>query len=92
VASTLAGSWEGLDPAIRIANWNAGKRDASLPFFAGRGHKQILAAYYDAADTRAQLQEWLTSAAKVQGVEGVMYTTWRQNYKDLETFAGVLRE
>ena len=91
VGSTLAGSWEGLDPAIRIANWNGGKRDASLAFFAGRGHKQILAAYYDAADPKAQLEGWLQSAAKVQGVDGVIYTTWRQNYKDLETFAKVLR-
>jgi hypothetical protein len=27
------------------------------------------------------------AAAKVQGVEGIMYTTWRGNYKDLEEFA-----
>jgi hypothetical protein len=91
VGSTLAGAWEGLDPSIRIANWNSGHRDQSLPFFAGRGHKQILAAYYDAADTKAQLEGWLNSAAKVQGVEGVMYTTWQQNYKDVEAFAKVLR-
>ena len=91
VGSTLAGSWEGLDPAIRIANWNFGKRDASLAFFAGRGHKQILAAYYDAADPKAQLTSWLDSAAKVRGVDGVIYTTWRQNYKDLEAFARALR-
>ena len=51
-----------------------------------------MAAYYDAADPKAELTGWLTSAAKVQGVEGVMYTTWRQNYKDLEMFAEVLRE
>ena len=90
--STLAGSWEGLDPSVRIANWNAGKRDESLPFFAGRGHKQILAAYYDTSDTKAELEGWLKSAAKVQGVEGVIYTTWRNHYADLETFAQVLRE
>jgi hypothetical protein len=30
---------------------------------------------------------WRAAAAKVQGVEGIMYTTWRNNYKDLEEFA-----
>jgi hypothetical protein len=89
--STLAGSWEGLDPAIRIANWNFGHRDPSLAFFAGRGHKQILAAYYDAADPKAQLEAWLGAAARAAGVEGLIYTTWRNNYKDLEVFAKVLR-
>ena len=91
VGSSLAGSWEGLDPAIRIANWNGGHRDGSLEFFAGRGHKQILAAYYDTADVKGQLEGWLQSAAKVRGVEGVIYTTWRNNYRDLEAFAEVLR-
>ena len=91
VGSSLKGSWEGLDPSIRIANWNSGHRDESLPFFAGRGHKQILAAYYDTSDTKGQLEGWLRSAAKVHGVEGVIYTTWQNKYGDIETFAKVLR-
>jgi len=91
VGSSLAGSWEGLDPAIRIANWNAGHRDESLAWFAGRGHKQILAAYYDTGDVRGELEGWLGSAAKVKGVEGVIYTTWQNQYKDVEAFAEVLR-
>ena len=91
VDSTFAESWEGLDPEVRIANWNFGHRDPSLTFFAGRGHKQILAAYYDAADPKAQLEAWLGSAAKTTGVEGVIYTTWRNDYKNLEAFTKVLR-
>ena len=91
VGSSLKGSWEGLDPAIRIANWNAGHRDESLAWFAGRGHKQILAAYYDTGDVRSELEGWLNSAAKVKGVEGVIYTTWQNQYKDVEAFAEVLR-
>jgi hypothetical protein len=91
VGSTLKGSWEGLDPAIHIANWNFGHRDESLAFFAGRGHRQILAAYYDASDPKAELDSWLKSAAKVKGVDGVMYTTWQHKYTDLEKFMEILR-
>jgi hypothetical protein len=85
--STLAGSWEGLDPAIRVVNWNHDKADASLKFFADRGHKQILAGYYDSSNWQKQLDGWLAAAAKVKGVEGIMYTTWAQQYDDLEAFA-----
>ncbi len=90
VRGDLAGSWKGLDPKVVIVNWNFGKRDKSLPFFAGRGHRQVLAAYYDGPVGR--VREWLASAAKVKGVVGVMYTTWRSNYDDLEAFARICRE
>jgi len=61
----------------------------SLKFFAGRGHRQILAGYYDGDPAR--IVEWLRDAAKVQGVIGVMYTTWKHDYRDLERFARILR-
>ena len=32
-----------------------------------------------------------TPAARTTGVEGVIYTTWRNDYKNLEAFAKVLR-
>ena len=41
------GSWEGLDKDVVIVNWNYGKRDESLKFFADRGHRQLIAGYYD---------------------------------------------
>ena len=85
VRGSLAGSWEGLDPSVVIMNWNFGKRDQSLQFFAERGHKQVIAGYYD--HEVAQVDRWLESAAKVEGVVGVMYTTWRNNYADIEAFA-----
>ena len=88
VGSTLAGSWEGLDKDIRIGAWYFEKRDQSLPFFGARGHKQIIAGYYDdSAKVKENAQEWLKAAAKVPGVDGIMYTTWQGNYKDLEKFA-----
>ena len=89
VHGDLKGSWEGLDPAVTVVNWNFDKRDESLAFFAGRGHRQIIAGYYDAQPER--VKQWLASAARVKGVEGVMYTSWRNNYGDLETFARLVQ-
>ena len=52
---------------------------------------RLLAAYYDSSDPKGQLESWLKSAAKVKGVEGVMYTTWEHKYGDLEKFIETLR-
>ena len=78
-------SWEGLDKSVIIMNWNFGTRDQSLKFFEGRGHRQIIAGYYD--DKPEKVKDWLASAAKVQNVIGVMYTTWRNDYSQIEAFA-----
>jgi hypothetical protein len=83
-------SWEGLDKSVVIMNWNFGKRDQSLKFFADRGHRQILAGYYD--HKPEQIKDWLASASKVQGVIGVMYTTWQNDYSKIEAFAKLARE
>ena len=90
VHGDLKGSWEGLSPSVTVVNWNFDKRDESLKFFAERGHRQIIAGYYDAPPERIKL--WLDAAAKVKGVVGVMYTTWRNNYAELETFATMARQ
>jgi len=66
--------------------WYFSKRDASLKFFADRGQKQVIAGYYDSDP--AKVVDWLASAKKVPGsVTGVMYTTWQNNYSDLEKFS-----
>ena len=87
VNGTLAGSWEGLDRAVLIANWNGGKAKASLDFFAGRGHKQVLAGYYDGDDNFAT---WDAAAKGVPGVLGFMYTTWQNRYDDLERYGKLM--
>jgi hypothetical protein len=89
VRGNLAGSWEGLDPDVIVVPWYFEKRDASLKWFAGRGHRQVIAGYYDAAPERARA--WLAAAKQVNGVEGIIYTTWKHNYGDLERFAGIVR-
>lgn len=85
VRGDLAGSWQGLSPDVTIINWNHGRAKESLPFFGGRGHAQILAGYYDQAP--AAISQWLSQAASDDRVNGVMYTTWQNNYRDLEAFA-----
>ena len=85
VRGDLAGAWEGLDKSVIIMNWNFDKREDSLKFFADRGHRQVIAGYYDGPVE--QIKHWLASADKVPNVVGVMYTTWQNNYDHLEAFA-----
>jgi hypothetical protein len=88
VNGTLEGSWEGLDARVEIMNWNFGKRDESLAFFAKRGHSQVIAGFYD--EPLGNISRWLDSAAQVKGVKGFMYTTWRNDYSKLEEVAAIL--
>ena len=71
-------------------NWNYGKRDESLKWFADRGHRQVIAGYYDS--DLSQMRNWIDSASKVKGVVGYMYTTWRSDYGAIEKFAGLFRQ
>ena len=88
---TMKHSWGGLDQDITIANWNRFKARESLSFFASRGHAQIIAGYYDRSDVDAPLQEWLKSASGIKGIDGIIYTTWRNNYQDLEAFSEAIQ-
>jgi hypothetical protein len=85
----LKGSWAGLDPGVVVLNWNFERRAESLRFFAGRGHRQIIAGYYDGDP--AKIRDDLAAARDVPGVVGVMYTTWEGRYDDLEEFALLAR-
>ena len=85
------GSWKGLDKDVVIVNWNSdpGKRIESLRHFAGLGHRQILAGYYDGPV--GAIRGWLRDGEQVQGIVGAMYTTWQHQYRDLEAFAAQLK-
>ena len=85
------GSWEGLPKETTIMNWNHGQAEQSLQFFADRGHRQILAGYYDNPDFEP-MRQWLAKAEQVKGVVGSMYTTWTNNYDHIEAFARLCRE
>ncbi|MCZ7646834.1 MAG: hypothetical protein M5U26_16355 [Planctomycetota bacterium] len=89
VNNTIAGSWEGLDPNVIVMKWGGGKiARPGLQHFAARGHKQMIAGYYD-EDVRKNHEMWLEAARDVPGVIGAMYTTWADDYANLEKFAEV---
>jgi hypothetical protein len=87
VNGSWEGSWKGLTPDVGIVDWDFQIRNKDMPWFAERGHKQVLAGYYD--DDVNYTLTWLQDSLKVQGVEGVMYTTWQNKFDDLEKFAQV---
>lgn len=89
VNGNWSGSWQGLPPDVTILNWNSQptKRRASAEFFAGRGHAQILAGYYDSAPANFRDRRWLADLAGVPGITGVMYTQWGSGYDNLEAWA-----
>ncbi len=90
VKDDLAGSWEGLPKDVIVGVWHFGKRAESLKFFSSRGHRTLIAGYYD-GDV-ARVADWLDAAKRVDGVVGVMYTTWRHAFDDLERFAEVVEK
>ena len=71
-----------------IANWNSGQAAKSLKFFAGHGHPQILAGYYDG--DLGNFKHWDAAAKGVPGVTGFLYTTWQARYDQLEAFGKAL--
>ncbi len=90
VNGSLKGSWDGLSRDVIIANWNSGKASESLKFFAGRGHRQVIAGYYD-ADDLSNFRAWDAAARGVSGVFGFMYTTWQSKYNLLEKYGHAMR-
>ena len=90
VNGSLKGSWEGLSRDVIVANWNGGKARESLAFFDGRGHRQLIAGYYD-VDDLSNFQTWDAAARDIKGVIGFMYTTWEHKYGLLETYGRALQ-
>ncbi|MDQ6677769.1 MAG: hypothetical protein M3Z09_10790 [Acidobacteriota bacterium] len=100
VEGSLRGSWKGLDPDITVVNWNLQHLRPSLLWFSGDDprqrvpHRQIIAGYYDPSDhdgaAAARLE--LAEARSIPGIAGIMYTTWRDDYSQLEQFAKGARE
>ena len=89
VNGPLTGSWEGLDKDVIVLPWYFEKRAESLKFFADRGHRQVIAGYYDAKVDN--VKDWLAAAKAVpDSVVGVMYTTWVSKYGDLEAFSAAI--
>jgi hypothetical protein len=85
VNGTLEGSWDGLGRSVGVCNWNSGKAARSLRFFADRGHRQVIAGYYDTGSLD-DLRRWEQAAEGVPGVVGFMYTTWQQRFDEIVAY------
>jgi hypothetical protein len=88
VNGDLHGAWNGLDRDVVVALWGASVRAQSLAWFASRRQPMLVAGYYD--QDPSLLRSWLDAARGLPGIDGVMYTTWRDHYDDLERFAAVI--
>jgi hypothetical protein len=80
------GAWKDLPSDVTVVSWQMDPktRRQSMEHFARIGHKQILAGYYD-GDPK-MIATWLKDAHGIQGVDGVMYTTWQSNFKHTREF------
>ncbi len=89
VNGNWAGSWEGLSPRMGVVNWNSqpDKRRDSAAFFAARGHRQVLAGYYDRPAGSFGDRAWLADLRGLPGIEGVLYAQWGSGYDNLEAWA-----
>ena len=82
------GSWEGLPKDVIIQDWYAPGIPA-FKFFADRGHRQVMCGYYDVKttdDLKANIHKWMTVSKDSPGVLGLMYTTWKSNYKYMKEY------
>jgi len=79
-------SWKGLPAEVIIVNWwirNPDRRK-TMEFFSNRGHRQILAGYYDSDPWL--ITAWLRDGTGIPGINGVMYTTWKKDYRHMVDF------
>lgn len=90
------GSWAGCEAGVPedavILNWERRSDPeaiAALRYFAGRGLEQWIAGYYDTGDGAAAARQergWIEAA----GVEvpAMVFTTWRDDYREMESYIG----
>lgn len=79
------GSWRFIPGDMGIVTWYYQRRAQSLPFFSNLGFRTLAGAYYD-ADTLDNPRGWLEELEKTPNAQGIMYTTWLNNYELLSDF------
>jgi hypothetical protein len=87
----LTGSWQGLTKDTVLLTWDGGAQ--ALRFFSDLGMRQVIGGYYESL---GNVKQWLDQVDAVEaqgatGIEGFMYTTWSDNYGDLEQVAEMIR-
>jgi len=97
VDGDISGSWNALKqtgvPTVMM-NWNLGNLQASLKFLQGLGLQQIIAGYYDSGNGGQSANSEMANA-KASGVGsdviGWMYTTWENDYSQLQSYAAAIK-
>jgi hypothetical protein len=87
----LTGSWKGLSKDTVIMTWTGGAK--ALRFFSDLGMKQMIGGYYSSL---GNVKEWLDAIDEVEakgaeGIDGFMYTTWDDNFTDIEKVAELIK-
>jgi len=85
----LTGSWDFIPKDLKIVCWGSVPGKHTVQHFDKLGFELIAAAYYD-ADSADNVESWLVQLAKTPQAIGIMYTTWRDQYDFLETFAEIV--
>lgn len=85
VQGDYTGSWNHIPKEMGIVTWYYNRRALSLPFFSKLGFRTLAGAYYD-ADTLENPRGWLEELAKTPNAQGIMYTTWQNEYALLPDF------
>ncbi|HEY6988786.1 MAG TPA: hypothetical protein VH369_10405 [Bryobacteraceae bacterium] len=97
VEGSLADSWKGLPSDIRIMNWDVDQLRPSLTWFSGLdpkqpvAHPQMIAGFYDKGNGGAEATRELNQAAGIPGIVGMMYTTYADDYSQLQNFAAAAK-
>lgn len=82
-------SWKHIPKDLIIVDWNDEKMGKSLNHFSKHGFKTVAAAYYDKGDLKNP-RAWLKELASTEGAVGIMYTTWKNQYKLLAPFGDIV--
>ena len=93
VEGDLTGSWTGIPTDVVIMNWNIWNLKTSATWFATPpyAHRQVIAGYYDSGDGGASATAHIAAISGIPGIQGLMYTTFADDYSQIANFASAAR-
>lgn len=89
VEGDYTGSWKYVPKELGIVCWYYEKRQQSLAHFSGLGFRTVAGAYYD-TEALDNPRGWLGTLDTTLGAIGIMYTTWRDDYRLLGPFGDLV--
>jgi hypothetical protein len=98
VEGDFSGSWKGVPADVAIVNWNLDHLKPSLTWFSGAdpkqpvAYRQMIAGFYDRGNGAAEAAKELKQAAGIPGIVGMMYTTYNDDYSQLQNFASAAKK